>query len=607
MDTLQEFIVRIKYVEDSASRNNMISGIKGIAGELTKISAIGLGAATLIAKGTLSIAEGINSIYNTSRLLSNSTVQSLRAITEAAADVGDSVEGMTGSLSNLNKFIKMSGPGALNFLQTLTGSPIKPGTATTDIMSAIAKNIPNLKEQGMTPEYFYNAVTTAGVSFESAQAMWEQNAEFLKQQEKHSNAFGTSTDKTLAPDIHGQMNQLTVDFSKGLGILSETFGQSLKNVIDGELKIFEGVLKGLDNNQEGIKTIADEITEKMDEFGGTLGTMLGQFSLANTTLDALKEIFRTMQDLTKSLITSIDKLGDPLSLIKDGIDFLAGATVAANGLKGLSFFNKGGIPKDANLMSAFPWIRAAMVGIGAYEMTSAINGGLGNPAGDLGNVTYNMTHDEYGENIASKGATALARWGNKDSSDKAVHERERMSYDYLRSTGLSNIDASAIMGSLAQETSGFDPFAQGDKDDKGNYQAYGIEQWHKDRQDMYKSVFGHSMQSVIEQKQALMEQLQFIDWERNHTEKRNWEKFQNTANDPYHRAGGYSENIVRPKNTTQENDVRGQYALGYAQQFGDVHITINGDKYPQETAKAVKSALEDQTRQGQRYNTMTYQ
>ena len=83
----------------------------------------------------------------------------------------------------------------------------------------------------------------------------------------------------------------------------------------------------------------------------------------------------------------------------------------------------------------------------------------------------------------------------------------------LHNMGWSNPQVKGLMANIDAE-SRFNPFAQGDKDKRtGRYTAYGIAQWHSDRQADYAKLFGHSMQSVQNRGQALQEQLGFMNYE----------------------------------------------------------------------------------------------
>lgn len=94
---------------------------------------------------------------------------------------------------------------------------------------------------------------------------------------------------------------------------------------------------------------------------------------------------------------------------------------------------------------------------------------------------------------------------------------EAWSAKNLMKWGWSEDQAAGIMENIKAE-SGFDPFAQGDYSRKQHrYTAYGLGQWHGDRQAQYAKLFGHSMQSVKNPQAAEQEQLEFYNWELNNT------------------------------------------------------------------------------------------
>lgn len=79
--------------------------------------------------------------------------------------------------------------------------------------------------------------------------------------------------------------------------------------------------------------------------------------------------------------------------------------------------------------------------------------------------------------------------------------------------GWSQNAAAAIAANLSAE-SNMNPFAKGDWNAKTkSYDAYGIAQWHPDRQAEYARVFGHTMQSVSDISAARREQLAFVNYE----------------------------------------------------------------------------------------------
>ncbi len=78
----------------------------------------------------------------------------------------------------------------------------------------------------------------------------------------------------------------------------------------------------------------------------------------------------------------------------------------------------------------------------------------------------------------------------------------------LQGYGWSRTQAAAILGNASQESEG-DAGAVGD-----NRTAYGLMQWHGDRQAEFAKLFGHTMQAGTR-----AEQLQFANWEMTHTER----------------------------------------------------------------------------------------
>jgi hypothetical protein len=81
--------------------------------------------------------------------------------------------------------------------------------------------------------------------------------------------------------------------------------------------------------------------------------------------------------------------------------------------------------------------------------------------------------------------------------------------DFFTGRGWSRAQAQGIAGNLYGE-SGFKTNAVGD-----GGKAYGLAQWHPDRQANFKNVFGKSIEGS-----TLLDQLAFIDWELNNTERK---------------------------------------------------------------------------------------
>jgi len=125
--------------------------------------------------------------------------------------------------------------------------------------------------------------------------------------------------------------------------------------------------------------------------------------------------------------------------------------------------------------------------------------------------------------------------------------------------GWSREQAIGIAANIQQE-SRFDPEAVGDNGD-----AYGLAQWHKDRQQKFKEVMGKDIAGT-----SWQEQLQFLDWELRNSEKAagNKLKMETTASGA---AGVVSKHYERPANQLEEMRRRGAIADQITRTLGGVN------------------------------------
>lgn len=80
---------------------------------------------------------------------------------------------------------------------------------------------------------------------------------------------------------------------------------------------------------------------------------------------------------------------------------------------------------------------------------------------------------------------------------------------YFTGRGWSREQAAGIVGNLDYESGGFNPAAVGD-----GGKAYGLAQWHPDRQTLFERIFGKPLKGA-----TIEDQLAFVDWELRNTEK----------------------------------------------------------------------------------------
>jgi hypothetical protein len=161
---------------------------------------------------------------------------------------------------------------------------------------------------------------------------------------------------------------------------------------------------------------------------------------------------------------------------------------------------------------------------------------------------------------AQAGAVARTSAGRAKADNALV--------DYYVGQGWKTHQAAAIVAGFEAE-SGLNPFAAGDRDKvTGKYMAYGIGQWHPDRQAEYAKLFGHTMQSVHDETTARSEQMQFAQYEL--TKGKEMEAGRLLRNSPTAAIAGFNESkyYERPK----DPDDQKAYARGRAAQ---VIVTVH--------------------------------
>lgn len=93
-----------------------------------------------------------------------------------------------------------------------------------------------------------------------------------------------------------------------------------------------------------------------------------------------------------------------------------------------------------------------------------------------------------------------------DQASVAKKESARGVQQFFMRNGYSSAQAAGLVANLAQEDGDFDPGKVGDSGT-----AYGIAQWHKDRQDDFKRIMGRDIHGSSRE-----DQLKFMQWELDH-------------------------------------------------------------------------------------------
>lgn len=122
-------------------------------------------------------------------------------------------------------------------------------------------------------------------------------------------------------------------------------------------------------------------------------------------------------------------------------------------------------------------------------------------------------HVKKPKRILNGDATRVSSGSTKNSATKLESKEQRESYakKFFIDKGYNNEQAAGIVGNLSQESLGLNHKQK----QIGGGPGYGIAQWEKPRQKLFKKTMGIDIKDS-----TLDQQLEFVNWELNNTEKR---------------------------------------------------------------------------------------
>ena len=149
-------------------------------------------------------------------------------------------------------------------------------------------------------------------------------------------------------------------------------------------------------------------------------------------------------------------------------------------------------------------------------------------------------------------------------ADDDLKVKKEKAYKFFLSQGKTPAQASAIVGNLLRE-SNLNPNAVGD-----GGKAFGLAQWHPDRQEKAKKLYGENWKSFENQ-------LKFIEWELNNSEKIAGEALKKT-NSVWEAGRIISDKYERPKTRFNVDEKRQQYVADIHKEFGKTQLTEEDKK-----------------------------
>lgn len=350
--------------------------------------------------------------------------------------------------------------------------------------------------------------------------------------------------KTYAPtdaDIKAS-GQLEMDWIR-LTAQSEAFGRSIMTSLTPEVhELMQWVSQLIDKNQGWLRQDIDVYAKKIGD-----AIQSADWKTVGSEILAIKDY-----------LSAIDWKG-----IESGIkEFASGANDAAQAVGGWS---------EATKILFDLWAASKILRI--ISLVTKFAGGMQIVAGYFALKAYEKTGigerfetftDNYvpgfgaADNIFSK--IGLGRSYGQQNALRVMKGMDPGTMlkmgKILSASGWSSDQVSGLLANAATESS-LNPFAV-------NGVAYGLFQWHQDRQAAYQQRYGHSMQSVKDPDIATKEQLDFASWELQNTEKSAGDALR-AAKDPGVAGAIVSRYYERPLNADREVENRSalaQYIAG---------------------------------------------
>ncbi|HIA2362665.1 TPA: phage tail tip lysozyme, partial [Burkholderia contaminans] len=486
-----------------------IGAARSVASVVTPIAAL-TGAGTVAGIIALATAFGrtATSVKNTAGVLGMPT-QQLQAYTGAARLVGLSSEDMSAGLKSLGNAFEdsvtgrnLEAAGAMNqfgiSVHRLKNGSIDTTRALSDIANVIQK-MPNAQAQQKFASIF-------GV--EQLLPMLQKGGEGIDKlvgKAKSIGAVMTPEQIAAGERYNEQMVALDLQAEK----LKVTFGNALAPAVE---------------------RVVGVVGRLVDKYGAVVGTKIAEYAerIANW-------IDRTdWAKVANDVGSFLDKIGglQTVAIALAAITFatpIAGILSMVTGLVRLATF---AVPLAIAAFGKLGRAKVASEAAGAAEDAASAAGkaGAGEAAktagkGILGRVVpwavrlglplWLMTHSEglnTGEDafLAQHRAAPGSAWqgdavGEQRREGAAKDPKSIDAVNAFQKMGWTRAQASGIAANLWKESL-FNPSAVGD-----NGRAYGIAQWHEDRQSEFKKLFGIDIR-----KSTLAQQMQFVDYELRH-------------------------------------------------------------------------------------------
>lgn len=547
-EVIREFLVSLGFKTDEKSLKNFVGGIENATKSVTKLVAVIQGAALTVGAGISAFASNLEALYFAAQR-TGSSAESLKAFQKAATNLGASSGEAMDAVERLANFLRYT-PGAEGFLKGMGIDARDAKGNLRDVVDIMRDLGGVLSKKSPAQQKIYGDFL--GISDRTLRALvsGEFSQELARQRERLKDSGFTEA----AKDAHKFMTGL-----RELATYIEAFGLKVQDALMKKLGVsMEQLAVWFQKNGPAIaQRVADMIAvfmdfairvlpilEKIIKFFVDLHDKTGGLSTE------LLAILYVMQKLgAMSLITGIVNLGTAFVNLGRAI---ATANAAASGGTLMSLLARGG-----------PYLAA----LGALVYSKDLN------EGEQETLDRAAALRNGGAIPRSAGASKTPKVSARDTAGIGNPNGTAKAIAYFMSQGWSREQAAGLAANIKAE-SGFAHNAVGDSG-----KAYGLLQWHPDRQAAFAKWRGYDIR-----KSSFEDQLAFMHYELTQGNERpagNALRAARTAQDAGRIA---SFNYVRPRWAAMEAYRRGNSAVQIAQQ---TTINVNGAGDPHAVGRTV--------------------
>ena len=251
-ETLQEFLVSVKYQVDAASQNNFLSALKRVAGSVAAVAAETAGLAGAILGLAKTIAETGDQFYWMSQRL-GSSVGEIKSAAFAMGQLGESSEQALGNIEKFGAWTRNMGPAATAWLRHL-------GVTATDTTGRLNQLANYFRQHAAAPgsmQYALNMRTAGMMGLDEQTMRGMQSGQYQQQQRRagfiQRMIWGVDTQEqadAAAKKWADQSNAVMTQF-RDMGLIFDTirqkFGSALFEKVLPQLKALNQIL--LDNRE----------------------------------------------------------------------------------------------------------------------------------------------------------------------------------------------------------------------------------------------------------------------------------------------------------------------------------------------------------------------